>query len=220
MKLLLLEDDLQLGRALQAALIQSGFGVLWLRRIQDARANFTSDAFALALIDIGLPDGSGLDYLREIRSGGDTTPVIMLTARDAVDDRVTGLDAGADDYLPKPFAMNELLSRIRAITRRHAGFAQAIWQVGPLTIEPERHRASLSGEPLELSQREFGLLLALARSAGKTVTRTQLELSLFNQGSELESNVLEVYVHNLRKKIGASRIRTIRGVGYSLEDVT
>jgi two-component system, OmpR family, response regulator QseB len=218
MRLLLLEDDLQLGKALQTALTQSEFQSIWVRRVIDAKAMLASEPFAAALLDIGLPDGSGLDVLVWLRDSGNNVPVIMLTARDGVDDRVRGLDAGADDYLPKPFAIPELLSRIRALTRRSAGFVERVWRIGKLSIEPARQRVLFDNALLELPQREYTLLLELARSAGRFVTRSQLEQVMFNSDTNIESNALEVHVHHLRKKLGAERIKTIRGVGYLLED--
>jgi two-component system, OmpR family, response regulator QseB len=218
MRLLLLEDDLQLGKALQTALMQSEFQSIWVRRVVDAKAMFEAELFAIALLDIGLPDGSGLEVLSWLRNKGNNLPVIMLTARDAVDDRVRGLDAGADDYLPKPFAIPELVSRIRALSRRSAGFAEQIWRVGKLSIEPSRQRVIYDENLLELSLREYSLLLELARNAGRFVTRSQLEQVVFNSEAQIESNALEVHVHHLRKKLGAECIRTIRGVGYLLED--
>jgi two-component system, OmpR family, response regulator QseB len=220
MRILLLEDDLQLGKALQAALAQSEYKSIWVRRVVDAQALLKSEAFAAVLLDIGLPDGSGLDVLTALRAEGKSIPVIMLTARDAVSDRVRGLDAGADDYLAKPFAVPELLSRIRAVTRRSAGFAEVVWRVGTLSIDPTRHRAMIAGTALDLSLREYTLLVELVRSAGKYVTRTRLEQVLFGLNAQLESNALEVHIHNLRKKLGAITIKTIRGVGYLLEDGT
>ncbi len=221
MRLLLLEDDLQLGKALQTALTQSEFQSVWVRRMLDAKAMLETESFAAALLDIGLPDGSGLDVLSWLRASDaprNTLPVIMLTARDAIDDRVRGLDAGADDYLPKPFAIPELLSRIRALTRRSSGFVEQVWRIGKLSIEPSRQRVLLNDALIELSLREYTLLLELARHAGRFVTRSKLEQVLFSSETAIESNSLEVHVHHLRKKLGAERIKTIRGVGYLLED--
>jgi two-component system, OmpR family, response regulator QseB len=218
MRILLLEDDLQLGKALQTALAQSEFQPIWVRRVIDAKAIIEAETFTAALLDIGLPDGSGLDVLIWMRKAGNNLPVIMLTARDSIDDRVQGLDAGADDYLPKPFAIPELLSRIRALSRRSAGFAEQIWRIGTLSIEPARQRVMLDNALVELPSREYNLLLALARNAGRFVTRSQLEQIIFNTDANIESNALEVHVHHLRKKLGAEWIRTIRGVGYLLED--
>lgn len=218
MRLLLLEDDLQLGKALQTALTQSEFQSIWVRRVLDAKTMLAVEPFTAALLDIGLPDGSGLDVLAWLRASGNAIPVIMLTARDAVDDRVRGLDAGADDYLPKPFAIPELLSRIRALTRRSAGFVEQVWRIGKLSIEPARQRVLLDNALLDLPLREYTLLLELARNAGRFVTRSQLEQVVFNSDANIESNALEVHIHHLRKKLGAERIKTIRGVGYLLED--
>lgn len=218
MRLLLLEDDLQLGRALQTALAQSDFHAVWVRRVQEAKGLLEAGTYSVALLDIGLPDGSGLDVLAWMRKHNNTTPVVMLTARDTVDDRIAGLDMGADDYMPKPFAIPELVSRIRAISRRSVGFAEDIWRIGGLVIEPAKHKASLENVGLDLSLREYTLLVELARRAGRFVTRSQLELAVFNNQTDIESNALEVHIHNLRKKLGPSRIRTIRGVGYLLEE--
>ncbi len=217
MRLLLLEDDLQLGNALQMALAQSELKSIWVRRVQEAKALLQSDNFAVVLLDIGLPDGSGLDVLHWLRISNNAVPVIMLSARDALDDRLRGLDMGADDYLPKPFAIQELVARIRAITRRSVGFAEDIWRIGDLVIESAKHRATLAGLPLDLPLREYTLLLELARNAGRFVTRTKLQDVMFTSQKDIESNALEVHVHHLRKKLGAQRIRTIRGVGYLLE---
>ena len=218
MRLLLLEDDLQLGRALQTALAQSDFHAVWVRRVQEAKGLLEAGTYSVALLDIGLPDGSGLDVLAWMRKHNNTTPVVMLTARDTVDDRIAGLDMGADDYMPKPFAIPELVSRIRAISRRSLGFAEDIWRIGGLVIEPAKHKASLDDVGLDLSLREYTLLVELARRAGRFVTRSQLEFAVFNNQTDIESNALEVHIHNLRKKLGPSRIRTIRGVGYLLEE--
>jgi two-component system, OmpR family, response regulator QseB len=220
MRLLLLEDDLQLGRALQAALKQSEFQIVWVRRVQEAKALLATESYAVVLLDIGLPDGSGLDVLAWIRKQGSTVPVVMLTARDAINDRIEGLDMGADDYMPKPFAIPELVSRIRAVSRRSAGFAEEVWRIGDLSVEPAKHKASLADIPLELSLREYTLLLELAKNAGRYVTRSKLEQAVFNTQTDIESNALEVHIHHLRKKLGAQRIQTIRGVGYLLMEQT
>jgi two-component system, OmpR family, response regulator QseB len=218
MQVLLLEDDLQLGKALCAGLAQSQFQPVWVRRVEDANDKLATISFVAALLDIGLADGSGLDVLAAMRRAGNNLPVMMLTARDSLDDRIHGLDAGADDYLPKPFAIPELVSRLRALCRRSAGFAEQVWRIGTLTIEPLRQRVQVDGAAVELPPREYHLLLELARNAGRFVTRAALEHVIFADPSTLESNALEVHVHHLRKRLGASRIRTIRGVGYLLED--
>jgi two-component system, OmpR family, response regulator QseB len=216
MRLLLLEDDLQLGKALQESLQKTEFSVVWVRFIEDARQQLSEVEYSIALLDIALPDGDGLDLLAWIREQNMQLPVIMLTARIGVDDRVNGLNAGADDYLPKPFAIPELIARIRAASRRSSGFSQSVWRIGDLAIEPSKRRATIANSELELSQREFDLLVHLARNAGQCMTRQTLEQAIYLRPNDLESNALEVHIHNLRKKLGAQRIKTIRGIGYLL----
>jgi two-component system, OmpR family, response regulator QseB len=216
-KLMLLEDDLQLGKALRSALAEHEFQTVWVRRVEEAKNLLETDIFTALLLDIGLPDGSGLDVLRWLRQNGNTLPVLLLTARNTIDDRIQGLDLGADDYLPKPFAIPELASRIRAVIRRSMGFADNSWQIGDIKFEPNKHKVSLAGRALNLPSKEYKLLLELAQNQGKFVTRNQLENVLFGSHGDIESNALEVHVHHLRKKLGADRIRTIRGVGYLLE---
>lgn len=217
MRVLLLEDDLQLGKALAKALTQEGFAPQWLRRIQEARALLEHEPFAIALLDIGLPDGSGIELLRWLREQHSALPVLLLTARDAVEDRVRGLDAGADDYLPKPFAVSELIARIRALVRRSAGHAAQVWEVGALTIDPTQREVRKNGEPIELSPREFQVLIELARRPGRVVPKQELAHAVFALTEDVESNALEVHVHNLRRKLGEGIIRTVRGVGYLIE---
>jgi DNA-binding response OmpR family regulator len=217
MKILLIEDDLQLGKAVSRALEQSGFEICWVRMIKDALAQLASASFAVVLLDLCLPDGSGLSCLQQLRAGGDTTPVLVLTARDALEDKVAGLDAGADDYVVKPFAVPELVSRIRALVRRSAGYAIQVWQAGPLTLDPVNQRVSLDGQPVSLSPREFAILTELVRSAGQVVRKRQLETALFGQSDGAESNALEVHIHHLRRKLGHDLIQTVRGVGYMLD---
>lgn len=220
MRLLLLEDDLHLGKALTKALAQEGFAPQWLRRVQDARALLEQEGFAIALVDIGLPDGSGLELLRSIRARGDPLPILLLTARDAIDERVAGLDAGADDYLTKPFAVPELVSRIRALVRRSAGFTTQTWCIGPIAVNPARHEVRRNGELVELSPREYRLLLELARWQGQVVPKRVLMRAAFDATDEVESNALEVHIHHLRRKIGERFIRTVRGVGYIITGET
>jgi two-component system, OmpR family, response regulator QseB len=217
MRIFLLEDDLQLGKALQTALSQAGFTAIWVRRVQEAKQQLAVDLFDLVLLDIGLPDGSGLDVLVALRQAKSAIPVIMLSAKDAIEDRINGLDLGADDYLPKPFSIRELISRINAINRRAEGFKEETWTLGALTIAPKKREVSLDGQALDLSMKEYLLLIELARNAGQFVTRSKLEATLFQNPAEIESNSLEVHIHNLRKKLGADRIRTLRGVGYLLK---
>ena len=166
------------------------------------------------LLDLGLPDGSGLDVLRTLRARRDATPVIVLTARDALGDRVAGLDAGADDYLVKPFDYDELSARMRAVLRRHAGRGEPLLAHGALRLDPATHAVTLHGAPVALSAREFAVLEALLARPGAILSRAQLEDRLYGWGEEIESNAVSVYVHQLRRKLGADAIRTVRGVGY------
>lgn len=215
--ILLVEDDPQLGRALVQALADSGCAASWVRTLEDGDLMVRTRRFDGVLLDLGLPDGSGLELLKRMRRRDDRTPVLILTARDAVDDRVRGLDEGADDYLAKPYAMKELLSRIRALLRRSAGFAGRTWRIGDLMLDPQARTLSRSGTPVHLSPREFQVLMALARMAGRVVTRAHLEEAISEMGSEPESNTIEVHVHHLRRKMGNGLVRTVRGLGYLLE---
>lgn len=216
MRVLLVEDDLPLGTSLGRVLREQGLPTLWVRSCAEARQFLTQESFELVLLDIVLPDGSGLDVLVWLRSRQLDLPVMMLTARDAVSDRVTGLDAGADDYLPKPFAMEELLSRIRVLLRRRGPQRSAVWSVGALSIDTARRSVSVDGQPVTLSAREYGILAALAADPGRVMTRMEIEAAL-SLSDAAESNALDVHVYNLRRKIGAQRITTVRGVGYALE---
>jgi DNA-binding response OmpR family regulator len=166
------------------------------------------------LLDLGLPRRSGVDVLRTLRARGDATPVIVLTARDALADKVAGLDAGADDYLVKPFELDELLARLRAVTRRHGGRADTALQVADLRLDPATREVTRAGRPILLSAREFALLEALLERPGAIVSRAQLEDRLYGWGEELESNAISVYMHQLRKKLGADLLHTVRGLGY------
>jgi two-component system response regulator BasR len=215
--ILLIEDDLDLGRALQAALKVDGLSSEWLRRAADAPRTLDGSAFDCVLLDLTLPDGSGFDLLARWRREGATLPVIVITARSAMEDRLAGLDGGADDFVIKPFATVELISRIRAVLRRSARQASDVWSLGALTIEPRRHHASLHGEPLELSPREFRLLLELAREPGAVVAKGVIAQRLEPLGEPLDFAAVEVHVSNLRRKIGSHLVHTVRGVGYMLQ---
>ena len=216
MHILIIEDDLDLGFALQQALRADGISSEWLRRIADAPVLARDLPYDCALLDIALPDGSGLDLLKRWRASGVTLPAIMITARSALDDRLAGLDSGADDFIIKPFATAELVSRLRAVLRRSAQQASESWRIGDLQIEPRSYTARLAGATLELSPREFHLLLELAREPGVVVSKGVLAQRLEPLGDALDFGALEVHVSNLRRKIGAERIRTVRGVGYML----
>lgn len=215
MNLLLVEDDVPLGGSLQQLLRGAGYPTVWVRTAVDAKRFLDSESFDLLLLDIVLPDESGLQVLQWLRARGLLTPTMMLTARDSVSDRVSGLDGGADDYLAKPFAVPELLSRVRALLRRQGSQRSALWQIGAIEIDTKRRKVSVEGDEVALSQREFDLLCVLATEPGKVITRLQLERTSPN-GDELESNALDVHIHNLRKKLGSSCIETVRGVGYAL----
>ena len=214
MRVLVVEDDRLLGDALQAGLKQAGFVADWVQDGLAAEAALCTENFAALVLDLGLPKKSGLDVLRQLRNRGNRLPVLILTARDAVEDRIRGLDAGADDYAVKPFDLGELAARLRALIRRGAGNAVPKLTVGDLELDPAGHAVTLAGKSIELSAREFALLHALMRSAGRVLSKAQLEEHLYAWGDEVESNTVEVYVHHLRKKIGSDRIRTLRGVGY------
>jgi DNA-binding response OmpR family regulator len=216
MTLLLVEDDLPLGGSLQHVLSAAGHPTVWLRGGEAAQQRLLAEPFDIVLLDIVLPGISGLDVLRWMRARGLATPVLMLTTRDSVGDRVVGLDGGADDYLPKPFAVEELLSRVRALSRRHQQQLTAVWRVGAVEIDTARRRVLASGTEVPMPAREFDILMALVGSAGKVMTRPQIEKAASLTPSA-ESNVLDVHIYNLRKKLGNDFIATVRGVGYVLD---
>lgn len=217
MHILLIEDDFDLGHALQTALRTEGHTSTWLRRTNDAPLRLDPAAQDAVLLDQTLPDGDGRLLLTRWRRQGSTVPIIVITARIALEDRLAGFDGGADDYVIKPFEMPELIARLRSVLRRCAQQASDCWAVGELTLEPRRQRALLNGEELALSPREYQLLLELARERGGVVPKHQLAQRLAPLGEPLEFGTLEVHMANLRRKIGASRIGTLRGVGYWLE---
>lgn len=217
MHILIIEDDLDLGFALQQALQAEGISSVWLRRVADAPRSAIDPEFDCILLDIALPDGNGFDLLKRWRAAGVTLPVIMITARSGLDDRLAGLDGGADDFIVKPFAMAELLSRLRAVLRRYARQASPLWTLGALQINPRSYQVWLDGVELELLRREIQLLLELARDPGAVIPKGVLAQRLEPLGDALNYSLLEVHISNLRRKIGAQRIRTVRGVGYMLE---
>ena len=216
MRILLAEDDPQLGDGLMVGLRQAGHAVDWVRDGIAAELALKSEPFDLLLLDLGLPRQDGVTVLRQLRARGQTLPVLILTARDAVEDKVAGLDAGADDYLVKPVDLNELGARVRALARRSGGHALPLLQIGDLELDPAARTAHVAGAPVELAAREYSLLLTLAENAGRVMTRAQLESSLYGWRDEPDSNALEVHIHHLRKKLGAERIRTLRGIGYMM----
>jgi two-component system, OmpR family, response regulator QseB len=216
MHVLLLEDDLDLGDSLARSLRAAEFSVEWLRRAVDAKRFVASHTYDAIVIDLELPDGHGLDLLRAWRSQGLKTPLLIITASQALDARLTGLDGGADDYLVKPFAVAELIARIHAVTRRTVQQATSIWRLGDLTLDVMQRACSLRGQTVDLSKREFDILLVLARQAGEVCPKHRLAQALEPLGEPVDFNTIEVHVHNLRRKLDAESIRTIRGVGYLL----
>lgn len=215
MRVLLVEDDALLGDGLRAGLGQAGFAVDWVRTGSDAVHALDAEPVAAVVLDLGLPDLSGFEILRRLRARGNKVPVLILTARDAVGDRVKGLDGGADDYVVKPVDLAELAARLRALIRRASGEAAPALRRGELELDAAAHRVVFRGQPVELSAREFALLHELMRS-GRVLSREQLEERLYSWGHEIESNAIEVHVHHLRRKLAPGVIRTIRGVGYMI----
>jgi two-component system, OmpR family, response regulator QseB len=216
MRILIVEDDHLLGDGLTIGLRQSGFAVDWVKDGRSADLALQSETYDLVVLDLGLPRLSGMDVLTRARTRGQLLPVLVLTARDATNDKITGLDAGADDYLVKPIDLDELSARIRALIRRSAGRAVPLLVQGNLSLDPAAHQVTLAGQVVELSSREFALLQMLLESVGRVLTRSQLEQSLYGWGDEPDSNALEVHIHHLRKKLGADQIKTLRGVGYTI----
>lgn len=216
MRILLVEDDPLLGDGLTVGLRQSGFAVDWLKDGHSADLALKSEHFDLLVLDLGLPKITGMEVLRRARSRGDAIPIVVLTARDSTGDKITGLDAGADDYLVKPIDLEELSARIRALLRRSVGRTAPMLTVGPISLDPAAHQVSLNGQAVELAGREFSLLQLLLENAGRVLTRSQIEQSLYGWRDEPDSNALEVHIHHLRKKLGSELIRTLRGVGYMI----
>ncbi|MED5619912.1 response regulator transcription factor [Ideonella sp. BN130291] len=216
MRILLIEDDTMIGKAVRQGLADAGFTVDWVQDGRAAELALAQGVHHLAILDLGLPRKDGMVVLQELRARGSQLPVMVITARDAVGDRIAGLNAGADDYVLKPFDLDELVARVRALLRRHAGSAAPVHTVGPLRLDPVRREVSLRGEPVHLSAREFALLEALMRRPGAVLSREALEESVYGWQDELASNAVEVHLHHLRKKLGAGVIRNVRGVGYRL----
>ncbi len=214
MRLLLVEDDPMIGASVQRGLRQDGHTVDWVRDGAAADLAVAAGVHELILLDLGLPGKSGLEWLAQWRARGVSLPVLILTARDAVADRVRGLDAGADDYLVKPFSLDELAARLRALGRRQGGRAAPRLELGPLSLDPATHEVCKDGQPVELSAREFALLHALMENPGVPLSRAQLEERLYGWDAEVASNAVEVHIHALRRKLGAEWIKNVRGVGY------
>jgi two-component system OmpR family response regulator/two-component system response regulator QseB len=214
MRVLLVEDDRMIGESLQRALRLVGYAVDWVQDGGAADATLASERFDVVLLDLGLPQRDGLEVLRGARARGDQTPIVVLTARDSPAHRVQGLDSGADDYVVKPFDLEELLARMRAVVRRHAGRAEPAIEVDGVILDPTTRQVTRAGAPVPLSAREYAVLEALMLRSGAILSRAQLEDRLYGWGEELESNAISVYVHQLRRKLGEGFIHTVRGVGY------
>lgn len=216
MRLLLVEDDRLLGSGIRAGLRQAGFTVDWAEDGEAADDALAAQDYDAMVLDLGLPKLDGLTVLRKLRTARKTLPVLILTARDAVTDRVAGLDAGADDYLVKPFDLSELQARLRALLRRAAGKAEPLLRLDRLVLDPGARRVTVDDKAVELSAREYAILHYLALNAGRVLSKTQIEDALYGWGEEIESNAVEVYVHHLRRKLYPELIRTVRGVGYTI----
>lgn len=214
MRILLVEDDSMIGESVRKGLRQDGFTVDWVKDGRAAEAALAGGVHDLVLLDLGLPVRDGIDVLKTLRQKGNRIPVLVLTARDAIADRVRGLSAGADDYLIKPFDFEELTARIHALLRRQAGRAETAIRHGAVTLDPATHAATLNGQSIALSAREFTLLAALLERPGVVLSVSQLEQKIYGWDEEVGSNTVEVYIHSLRKKLGADFIRNVRGVGY------
>lgn len=217
MRVLLVEDDELLGDGTRKGLIQGGYTVDWVKDGTLADQALKTEKFDLVVLDLGLPKLPGITVLQNMRERGDVTPVLILTARESIEDRVKGLDTGADDYLTKPFDLHELLARLRALQRRLADRAAPILVHNDISLDPASHTISYRGEQVNLSRREFALLHVLLENAGRVLSREHLTQSLYGWGEEVDSNALEVHVHNLRKRFGQDFIRTVRGIGYTIE---
>lgn len=220
MRLLLIEDDDMIGIAVRRGLQQAGFVVDWVTDAQDAEQALDTGVYDLAVLDLGLPRGDGMSLLRRLREAGNSLPVLVASARDTVKDKIAGLEAGADDYVLKPFDLDELIARVRALLRRHAGSGVPTLQLGDLVLDPVRKELTKAGAAIELSAREFAVLEALMRKPGAVLSRERLEEAVYGWGQEVASNAIEVHLHNLRRKLGNGAILNIRGMGYRMADIS
>lgn len=216
MRILLVEDDELLGDGLRTGLIQYGYAVDWLKDGLSADQALKTETFELVVLDLGLPKMAGITVLQHLRARGQTMPVLILTARESIEDRVKGLDSGADDYLTKPFDLDELCARLRALQRRFSSRADPLIVYQNITLDPAAHTVTLNSELMNVSRREFALLHKLLENEGRVLSREHLTQSLYGWGEDVDSNALEVHIHNLRKKFGQEFIHTIRGIGYMI----
>ncbi|CDF84698.1 response regulator [Pseudomonas sp. QL9] len=217
MRLLLVEDDTALGEGVRTGLLQEGYTIDWLQDGVSALHALQQESFDLVVLDLGLPRLDGIELLKRLRAGGSAVPVLILTARDATEDRIAGLDAGADDYLIKPFDLNELKARLRALLRRSAGRARVLIEHAGVSLDPATQQVSYQGKPVTLTPKEYVLLHELLAQPGKVFTRERLTQLLYGWDEEAESNTLEVHIYHLRKKLFSELIRTVRGIGYLVE---
>ena len=217
MRVLLIEDTTGLGEAVRDQICDDGHAVDWVQSLNFAEASVQATSYDLVLLDLMLPDGNGFDFLKSLRKSGNSTPVIILTARDQVSDRIEGLNAGADDYLIKPFDLSELSARVGAVARRYRGDPNPLVKLGHLEIDLGEHRIKANGLSVELTAREWALFEGLVQRPGTLLSRSQLEDRLYQFGAEIESNTIEVYISRLRKKLGRNAIITVRNMGYRLE---
>jgi two-component system, OmpR family, response regulator QseB len=218
MRILLIEDDSMIGKAVREGLVQAGFAVDWVLDGRAAELSLSCGVYDLAILDLGLPKKDGMAILAALRGTGNSMPVLIASARDTVPERIAGLDAGADDYMLKPFDLDELVARVRALLRRHAGRGAPLLRAGELVLDPKRKEVTYHGTPVELSVREFAVLEALMQRPGAVLSREKLEESIYGWGEEVSSNAIEVHLHHLRRKLGLDVIRNVRGVGYRVTD--
>jgi len=218
MKILLIEDDAMIGRAVRRGLVQAGFAVDWVTDGREAEVSLAHGVYDLAILDLGLPRLDGMALLTALRALGNSMPVLIASARDTVRDRIAGLEAGADDYVLKPFDLDELVARVRALLRRHAGSGSPLLKVGALVLDPVRKTVLQDDNPVDLSAKEFAVLEALMQRPGAVLSRSKLEESVYGWHQEVGSNTIEVHLHNLRKKLGSDVIKNVRGVGYRVSE--
>ncbi len=218
MRLLLIEDDAMIGKAMRQGLAQAGFAVDWATDGRAAELALANGVYDLAILDLGLPRQDGMAILAALRSAGNSMPVLIASARDTVPDRIRGLNAGADDYVLKPFDMDELVARVRALLRRRAGSGVPALRCGALVLDPARRTVTLNGQAVELSSREFAVLEALMQRPGTVLSRERLEEAVYGWGEEVGSNAIEVHLHHLRRKLGSGLIKNVRGVGYRVAE--
>jgi two-component system response regulator QseB len=217
MRILLVEDDAMVGKALTVGLVRAGFALDWVTDGRSAELALDNGVYDLAILDLGLPEKDGMAILATLRACGNAVPVLIASARDTVEDRIGGLEAGADDYLLKPFDLNELIARIRAILRRHSGSGSPLLKAGSIVMDLSRKEVTSNGDVVDLSAKEFAVLEALMQRPGKVLSRDALEEAVYGWKDEIGSNAIEVHLHHLRKKLGPNAIKNIRGVGYRID---